>query len=225
MKKPLYIMSVAMCGFLVASPVLAANSTVENALRKRSDLSTFYQALIYTGVMDELQPMQTYTIFAPTNEAFNASLKSDYPCFYDVRCKEEAAAILRNHIVEGEHGLNQRPQQRHITLSSIDGRAIQVLAPANRQYTVEGNKVLATNQLLGSVLYKIDGVIARPDELATLWNPDAFEQRQVSSAETVTRRVYYGPSGDPDGYNRATVYEQRTISALEPQQTLPERIR
>jgi len=89
----------------IASTAQANNSTVENALKRRPDLSTFYEELASTGILSELSENQPYTVFAPTNEAFSKLPASQYPCFYSAECKAQVAEILRKHIVPGEKHL------------------------------------------------------------------------------------------------------------------------
>ncbi len=72
----------------------ANNSHVEAAIQSFGDLSMFYQALLNTGVINELREDQHYTVFAPTNNAFSAIHPQTYPCFYAVECR---SADCRDH--------------------------------------------------------------------------------------------------------------------------------
>jgi uncharacterized surface protein with fasciclin (FAS1) repeats len=153
----------------------AGNSTVENALRDRPDLSMFYQGLVSTGVINELKEDQSYTVFAPTNDAFAKLPVDQYPCFYSQICKPEVAEILRNHIVPGEKHLSDIGT--HVggimSMFAIDEQHIIGSEPYKDSYAIDGHKVLSENQLLGSgsVLYRVDGVLATPREMATFEAP------------------------------------------------------
>jgi uncharacterized surface protein with fasciclin (FAS1) repeats len=154
---------------LMAVSVQAGNVTVENALRDRPDLSTFYQGLVSTGVINELKEEQSYTVFAPTNHAFAQVLPyNQYPCFYSQACRPQVAEILRNHIVTGERHLSDIGQRQGGAMSmfAIDHHHIVGSEPRRNSYAVDGNNVLSENQLMGSVLYRVDGIIATPREMA-----------------------------------------------------------
>jgi len=156
----------------VAGEAQANNSTVENALKKRPDLSTFYEELASTGVLSELSETQPYTVFAPTNEAFSKLPASQYPCLYSVDCKAQVAEILRKHIVPGEKHLEDiNPQGGIYSMFSIDNQHIIASEPNKDSFTVDGRHVLSENQLLGSILYKIDGVMARQRDLVQFEAP------------------------------------------------------
>lgn len=153
-----------------ALPAQADNAVIEDALKSRNDLSSFYNALVVTGVIHELQPNRPYTVFAPTNEAFSDVEADKYPCFYSSACRDELADILRNHII---------PNETHVTdlakhsggIFSIDKRHVRVGKSAPNNYIADGKNVISTNQLAGSILYKIDGVIANDAELAQFREP------------------------------------------------------
>ena len=164
-KQMLYI------SLLIGAPAAHAdNPTIENALAKRPDLSSFYQALMETGVNHELKPGRPYSVFAPTNAAFARVSSNDNPCLYDDSCVTPLAQIVRNHIVPGELHINDAVTQRG-GVYAIDGRFINIGEPVRNNYTIDGERVLSASQHGRSLLYKIDGVIASPDERAALQYP------------------------------------------------------
>jgi uncharacterized surface protein with fasciclin (FAS1) repeats len=145
---------------------IAKNPTVEDSLKRRDDLSVFYQALVDTGVADELQDGKDYTIFAPTNESFEKITREKYPCFYTPECKQEVAAILRNHIVEGAIFVDRA---RTTNLRSLnDQRVINIAQPHKNNYSVDGKAIIYTMSFTSGILYKIEGVIADKMELSAL---------------------------------------------------------
>jgi uncharacterized surface protein with fasciclin (FAS1) repeats len=163
----------ALAGTLAfAMAAQANNSTVENALKSRPELSTFYNGLVSTGVLSELSEGQPYTVFAPTNEAFAKLDASHYPCFYAPQCKAQVADILRRHIVPGEkHLSDMNPEGGVYSMFSIDKQHVVGGQPAKDQFTVDGQKVLSENQLLGGELYEINGVLATDRDLVQFEAP------------------------------------------------------
>ncbi len=158
-------------------PVSAGNSTVEDAIKGRADLSRFYEALQATGVLAELDSNTSYAILAPTNEAFDRIDTRKYPCFIDPACREDLADVLRNHFVPGHHELD-----RESSMFSIDKRQLIVGKPNRGNISVDGNDVISESQLVGSVLYKLNGVIINDNELGRFRPAVASEYREAPPA-------------------------------------------
>ncbi len=148
------------------------NSYIDDVLADQADLSMFYQSLLATGVAKELNNNTEYTIFAPTNAAFAQIKPRAYPCFYDVQCRPQVAAILRNHIVPRNESIN-RFSNWGGGIVTLGQRRIDVEEIYKGQYTVEGYRVLYQNESNDSThikgskisLYRIDGVIASNQEM------------------------------------------------------------
>lgn len=147
---------------LMATTALANNSTVEDALKSRDELSHFYDALQKTGVLNELESGTAYAVFAPTNEAFEKMYGNPkYPCFGDAACTKDFAEILRNHFSAGYYDLSQES-----SVFAINKRQLIIGHPHRGHDSVDGNMVEEISQLMGSVLYEIDGVIVNETELS-----------------------------------------------------------
>jgi uncharacterized surface protein with fasciclin (FAS1) repeats len=171
MKRSLFSIA-ALSGVLAAGTALANNSTVENALKDRPELSTFYNGLLSTGVLAELKEGQPYTVFAPTNEAFAKLPVEQYPCFYSADCKAQVAEIFRRHIVPGERHLSDiNPQGGVYSMFSIDDQHLTASEPNKDHFKVDGKNVISENQLLGGELYRIDGVLASDRDMAQFVAP------------------------------------------------------
>lgn len=202
----------ALTGYVLlfsAVTTYAANDTVVNAIKKQEDLTSFYEALYNTGVMDELGPHTSYTIFAPVNEAFAAIAYDTYPCFYSRQCRGEVANIVRNHFVVGEVNLKEATSHKG-GVYSMDKRFISVAhaGKGKESFMVDGHKVLSTHQLAGGVLYRIDGVIANDVELAVFKQP--VLDNGATSQEKVSEKTYYTPAGDIVGKTTTTTTTTET---------------
>lgn len=207
MKKNLKVIAIA--GLTALSSGLfdnahARNATIENALERRPELSAFYQGLINTGVIDELDEDTLYTVFAPTNAAVEKMTRDQYPCFYSDQCVNEVADILRNHIVAGKEVNFNNPGQNAVF--SVNKKELKIGQSTKNQYTIDGHNVVAQNQLAGGIVDEIDGVIATPQQLVNVSRmkyPFAQNENGVER-RTVTERVFYAPDGEPDGVSRTT---------------------
>ena len=193
--KNIIFIAVAATAVFTVSPAMADNPDIENAIRNRPELSSFYQALINTGVNHELQANRTYTIFAPTNDAFAKISPQSYPCFYSATCRQEVAEVVRNHIVPGEVHLSDAARFKG-GLYSLDNRFVNIgkdsrnyFQRGDNSYTVDGSNVISTNALGRSMLYKIDGVIANERELSTFQPYYAYFPEQSTTTVTRTTRA------------------------------------
>lgn len=191
------ITALTVLGALVSTVAYADNVSVENAIKNRADLSTFYQALVNTGVNRELSENRRYTVFAPTNEAFARIRQDSYPCFYMTACRAEVAQILRNHIVPGDVYMADAVKQKG-GVFSISNRKVNVSEPFRNDYAVDGQNVLYTSWFNSGILYKIDGVIANPRELSSLQFPD-YAYLQGREVTTTTQKTIPDPSCAPEG--------------------------
>jgi len=178
--------AIVLIGLVTLSvPTYAANRNVESVLASQSDLSLFYQALLNTGVADELNPNIEYTIFAPTNAAFTAIQPRAYPCFYSAQCRIEVAAILRNHIVPRNESINAFSKWGG-DIPTIGNRELYVEETYKDQYTVEGRIVLHQNQGDRVSLYPVDGVIASKEELAQFRTQPVADNVGTVTEKTIT---------------------------------------
>ena len=172
-------------GILAGSTACAqANNTqLETALAARGEISDFYQALINTGILNELNENTNYTVFAPTNAAFAEIQPRVYPCFYSAACRQQVAAILRNHIVP-----EQQPIERFVREAgrtpTLGAKHLYVEEAYKGDYTVEGQHIRDPKNELG--IYAIDGVITTPQELSVFRMPIADATTTVIRRTTTT---------------------------------------
>lgn len=176
-----------------AADAYARNPIVEDSLKSREDISVFYQALVDTGVIEELKEGEDYTIFAPTNDAFKKISRDKYPCFYSSECKKEVTQILRNHIVPG--AIFVETTRPHSLYSINNERPIQLASPHRNNYSIDGNDIIYTMSFRSGILYKIDGVIADRTELSAL--------TRVSTQETAAAPAGGKPAGESEPVEEA----------------------
>ncbi|HAX91934.1 MAG TPA: hypothetical protein DCY07_06985 [Rhodospirillaceae bacterium] len=185
-----------------------SNAYVENVLADQGDLTTFYHALHTTGVVNELSNNVEYTIFAPTNAAFNQVRPRDFPCFYAAQCRPQLAAVLRNHIIPRNESVGRLSKWGGI--QTLGGRVVEVEEPYKGHFAADGNRVLYQNEASENslvrghrvTLYRIDGLIANDQEMAPFRaQPVAAMPEQVIEKTT---RTYRTPATTP-------YYQQRNV--------------
>lgn len=193
-------------------PAHAANSNVEAALQSYGDLSMFYQALLNTGVINELDEDGHYTIFAPTNAAFAEIRPQTYPCFYAVQCRPQIAAILREHIILDNHPMADLTSYGY-GIRTLGDHRIHVQQDFVNDYSVDGHKILSKTETSGNTIYRVSGVIATPQELSQFQSatyvPAAGyipDDGTVTTEKTVTRKLHHHPT-------QAVVYPSGDMAA------------
>jgi uncharacterized surface protein with fasciclin (FAS1) repeats len=200
------------------APAYAGNSSVEATIESFGDLSMFYQGLLNSGVINELNENQHYTIFAPVNPAFAEVQPQTYPCFYAVQCRPQIAVLLRNHIVSGGYGLKELVSYGQ-GIETIGGRHIFVQEPYVNDYAVDGKTILSKSEANGNMIYRINGVIAIPQELAP-FRTVSYQPPEKTVTKTITtyttqapgmNRYPAGTMAEPAGGVPDDVTEKTTI--------------
>jgi len=139
-----------------------------DTLRVMDAFSTFYEALVYTELIDILATENVLTIFAPNNEAFtNALIELDMT-------KEELFEsdiledILYNHITVGDSPSSILRASAPSSLISLEGSDLEVSLDGNT-LLINGNaQILITDiDTTNGRIHEIDAIVM-PDEPITL---------------------------------------------------------
>lgn len=197
----------------LSAPAIAANAHIADALKHRENLSRFTDAMIATGVMDELEPHKTYTIFAPTNAAFGALSDVEYPCLSSFACKTELAEVLRNHIV-AEPVTFTGPTKGAVF--SIDKTNINLGKEHGEVRTAHGFNIVNRGQVIGGIICEIDGVITSAQERVNLTAPKYIPVKTEHKIieRTTVDKVFYAPDGTPDGMSKVTTYTTEPVGTV-----------
>ena len=95
------------------------------------DLSTLVTALEAADLVSTLEGEGPFTVFAPTNEAFDALPAGELDRLLEPANKEELATILKNHVVSGE-----------VMSSDLsDGQQVETLAGETVTVSIDGDTV------------------------------------------------------------------------------------
>jgi uncharacterized surface protein with fasciclin (FAS1) repeats len=175
-----------------AVPALANNKGVETVLRSYGDTSLFYQALINSGVDNELREDQSYTVFAPTNAAFADINPQTYPCFYSVQCHPQLAQFVREHIIAGRHPLDDLTTYG-AGIGTLANTGLHIDETYVGQYAVNDRAILSTGDSGGSIVYRIDGVLAAPQDMSAFTAVSYVPSGAVTTRRTVTTTTYVAP--------------------------------
>jgi uncharacterized surface protein with fasciclin (FAS1) repeats len=133
--------------------------TIVEVAQNENDLSVFSNALRATG-LDELLYDQSdqYTVFAPTNAAFNALGQERIEELFHPENRDELTDLVRNHIVnyyvDGPHLTHKK------VLNNLDGGNLVIQAQPGEELQVNDANVLKTDlPAENGVVHVIDQVL------------------------------------------------------------------
>jgi len=210
-------LALAAAALLAPSAAQARNLDVESGLRSLADLSDFYHALVYTGVANELQDGQPYTILAPTNAAMATLDRQAYPCFYQSQCHEMSASFVRAHILVGRYPL--QAMVRDVSLQTDNSKeAVEVQEPYVGQYQVNGQDILNQAEIGNSIIYRINGLVI-PNNYLSVFQTTSYAPPDAVTTRTTTTYVEPVPDTEVDsqpviipGVNANSTTVQKTVT-------------
>ncbi len=132
------------------------NQTLDQLAQQEGQVSEFIKALEQTGMANALTGGNKYTIFAPTNDAFQSS-GQDIQRLMQPGHQQELVNLLRAHIVADD--VDPQMAQRIGKAKTIGGGTVD-LSSKNGTLQVGDAKVVASNIQQGNLrLYAIDSVL------------------------------------------------------------------
>jgi uncharacterized surface protein with fasciclin (FAS1) repeats len=120
--KTLTIVMIALVG-LAFTANLNPEKTISEVVAERQDLSTLLSVLESAELVETLKGEGPYTVFAPTNEAFD-SLSGGKTLDELKQNKEELSKILKYHVVSGEYYASDLYDGQR--LQSLEGTEIKI---------------------------------------------------------------------------------------------------
>jgi uncharacterized surface protein with fasciclin (FAS1) repeats len=130
-----------------------------------SELGTFVEALETAGLVQELAGNTEYTIFAPTNQAFE-SMQQDVSELLKPENRQDLVALLRNHIVADD--VDPQMARQLQAAQTLDGDTISISTEGDKLMIGEASVVTPNIQVQGSNLriYSIDKVLGEGRQVA-----------------------------------------------------------
>jgi len=149
-------------GSTTATEEKATTATEENVVavaQQTPDLSTLVKAVSAAGLVETLEEPGPYTVFAPTNKAFEA-LGGTLDTLLEPQNKAELAEILTYHVVPGE--LTSSELSDGQKLKTVQGDTLEVRI-AGGEVTVNGARVVTPDvEASNGVVHVIDEVLIPP---------------------------------------------------------------
>lgn len=130
--------------------------SLERLSSEHSDLSTFIEALKAAGLNDALMNGDEYTVFAPTNSAFEETGRVDTLMKQENR--RQLVSLLRAHIVADD--VDEQMAENIPEARTIDGGTV-ALSSGNGELKVGDASVVESDIQLGNLrVYAIDKVLS-----------------------------------------------------------------
>jgi uncharacterized surface protein with fasciclin (FAS1) repeats len=142
------------------------DSQLDSVVQMHSDLGTFVEALETAGLVEELAGSTEYTIFAPTNQAFD-SMRQDVSELLKPENRQDLVALLRNHIVADD--VDPQMARQLQSAQTLDGDTIMISTEGDKLMVGEASVVTPNIQVQGSNLriYAIDKVLGEGRQVAS----------------------------------------------------------
>lgn len=127
--------------------------------KETPDLSILVEAVAAAGLVETLEEPGPYTVFAPTNEAFEA-LGGKLDELLEPANKEELAEILTYHVAAGELGSSELENGQMI--ETVQGEDVEI-GVDGEEVTVNGAQVAIPDVAASNgVVHVIDEVLLPP---------------------------------------------------------------
>ncbi len=131
-------------------------------LSEHENLGTFVKAVKAAGMEEALTDGTTYTVFAPTDDAFDGI---DTDALLQSENWEQVAELVRAHIVADDVD-PERARNLGAALT-IDGAMVEI-READGELTVNGATVVEDNIRVGNIrVYAVDGLLAQAPAAAS----------------------------------------------------------
>ncbi len=137
-----------------------ASGTVVEVASGNPDFTTLVAAVEAAGLAETLNAAGPYTVFAPTNEAFEALPAGTVEKLLKPANKEALTKILTYHVVAGEEIMSSDITAGKV--ATVEGEKIDITTDGGVK--VNGITVVTADvEASNGVIHAIDGVLIPPD--------------------------------------------------------------
>jgi len=149
-------------GVLVGGAMMLPSRTIVANAADASNLSTLVAAVTQAGLVETLSGPGPFTVFAPTNDAFNKVPKATLDSLMTPAKKADLTKILTYHVVPGKYdaaslkdGMKLKTVQGEMLTVSIKTGVVMIMDAKGGKSTVQTADVMQSN----GVVHVIDTVL------------------------------------------------------------------
>jgi uncharacterized surface protein with fasciclin (FAS1) repeats len=132
-------------------PAYASGKTLADVLGSSGVFGNFREAVTMAGLDDLLTADGAYTVFAPSDEAFDKMAPEEREAL--LADKDKLAALVKKHIVPGRHSATALIQGESV--QSVEGSTLDI-GPSAR---FNGQVGVANAEVINAGLYAANGVV------------------------------------------------------------------
>ena len=157
-------MQASSTGVMVGGALMTPDrDIVANALNA-DNVTTLVAAVKAAGLVATLQGPGPFTVFAPTNDAFNKLASGTVASLLLPANKAKLVDILTYHVVPGHY--TSADLTDGMKLTTVEGKTITIGKSATGQITVNGTAMVQTPDVISSngVTFVIDSVLIPPSK-------------------------------------------------------------
>lgn len=144
-----------------------SSMTILDAAGTRSDISTFMSLLQAANITAALEREGEYTMFAPTNEAFEALPAGQLEYLKKPENRNELIKVLQAHVIANKVTTAQLQSNQRIQISDTDFIEVGTAAGANpNTFTIGGANIVEPNiEASNGVIHVVDRVLVTADQV------------------------------------------------------------
>jgi len=150
-------------GVMVGGAMMTPNRDIVANASDASNVTTLVAAVQAAGLVETLQGPGPFTVFAPTNDAFDKLPAGTVDSLLKPENKSQLADILTYHVVAGRY--TSADLKDGMTLTSVEGGTL-VIGKDGDKITVNGTAMVETKDVISSngVTFVIDSVLMKPTQ-------------------------------------------------------------
>lgn len=168
-------------GLLLSTNVHAQDSNIVELAVATDDLSTLVTAVQEAGLVETLQSDGPFTVFAPTNAAFEALPEGTLDMLLKPENKDKLQAVLTYHVVSGK--VMSPDLKDGMMAETVEGSKATIKLEDGMAW-VDGAKVaMADINASNGVVHVIDKVILPPSIEKALASGDDYEKEEMKEKD------------------------------------------
>lgn len=145
-------------GVMVGGALMVPTLDIVDNAMNASNVTTLLAAVAAAGLVDTLKSAGPFTVFAPTNAAFEAMPSGTVESLLLPENRAQLVDILTYHVVPGTYTLSDMTDGQ--TLSTVQGEVLTI-GRTGSEVTINGSAMVETADVVSSngVTFVIDGVL------------------------------------------------------------------
>ncbi len=150
---------------------IEAGNVVQTALAY-DDFTTLAAALDAADLVDDLQGEGPFTVFAPTDAAFDALLSALGISAEDLLADEGLADILLFHVLPGKYDAATVVENAPLFMDTLEGSAVSIIVEDGDVFVNGAKVIIADVPSSNGIIHVIEDVILPPDDIVSIAEED-----------------------------------------------------